>query len=701
MLKLLLSFICCLCFSSLVFEEKIDNTTNQLISLKTRAENLLSDNYGFSQQKLYDERRKVFLEYCSSKASTDGRNGIFPQIARLALGLPLDDRSLKASIDFVYSNRDCNDFTVGGLLRILYLYPKSPLVSEKQKRDIEKCLLDFKYWWNEPGSDSRCYHTENHQIIFHSDQLLAGQLFKDRTFSNSDQNGVMHMQYATTLINRWLNWRIKFGFSEWLSNNYFDADCLALANLFDFAEDPTIRQKTGILIDVLMFEMALHSFHGTFGSTHGRAYAPNLKGGRNEPSANTINFMFGMDNFNQPRLYNASSMGAVSLATSSYRCPEIIQRIATDFSIPIRIRERHSINIDDAFNYGLSYCKESDINLYWSIQDYTHPAILDLSQQNANRYRIRLHGDYDKYRYLYQQQIQKYGQIVNSKLNPKALTEVNIETYRTPDFMLSCAQQFRPGCLGYQQHIWQATLGIDAVVFTTHPGSLSEGSRPDYWAGNGILPNAAQYKNVVVCIYNIPEINPLLFHIETKVDSTMDDNILPGEASCELLPLSHAYFPKAAFDEVVEKGHWVFGRKDNGYIALFSQNPTRWKDDGGIELDLIASGRNNIWICELGSKDTWGSFSRFIAAITRYEVECKGLNVRYNSPSLGEIKYGWSEPFQVKNEIISLRDYLRFDNPYCQNDFASEKIVINDIREELILDFKNAKREVIKLPKKL
>ncbi len=35
--------------------------------------------------------------------------------------------------------------------------------------------------------------------------------------------------------------------------------------------------------------------------------------------------------------------------------------------------------------------------------------------------------------------------------------EVHIQTYRTPDYLLSCAQDYRAGKPGYQ-HIWQATL---------------------------------------------------------------------------------------------------------------------------------------------------------------------------------------------------------------------------------------------------
>ena len=652
----------------------------------------ISDEYWYYPQKTYDERRAAYIELCSANAPKSGRVGIFAQLARLEKGFPLDDETLKDAIEYVYSNADCNDFTLGGLLRIMYLYQNSSLISPQQKKDIESCLLDFSYWYDEPGSDGRCYWTENHQIIFHSDELLAGQLYKNKTFTNNGQNGKMHMLHAQSLIENWIVWRIRLGFSEWLAHSYFEEDLMALANLYDFAEDPAIRAKAGLLIDVLMFEMALHSYHGVFGSTHGRTYSFLVQGARRESSACTIKLMFGMGIFN-----SSSAMGTLSLATSSYRCPEIIQEIASDFSNPIRIKERHSMNVEDAYKYDVSYFRETDVNLYWSIQDYTHPAIIDLSQDVAQKYRVWLGGDYDYYRKLYKEQMDKYGKLVNVKLDPHAMTEVNIETYRTPDYMLSCAQQFRPGSPGYQQHPWQATLGIDATVFTNHPGSSNEFSRPNYWAGNGILPNAAQYKNVLVCIYNIPEKNPLPFlRSEQKSEpgrNLTNDSEAPSD---ELIPFSHAYFPKDAFDEVVQKGNWVFGRKGNGYIALYSQNPVVWKKLRDIEADLIADSRQNIWICEMGSQDQWKKFSSFISAVSKNTVKCEGLNVTYNSPSLGEVRYGWTEPLLVKGENIPLRDYQRFDNPYCTNEFASEKIIISNTKGKLILDFKNGKRELSK-----
>jgi hypothetical protein len=690
MLRAFMSFTAVLCIPCMILSQVITKPESAKPAPAPGAGiSIPDDEYWFIPRKTFDERRSLFLDYSSTNATKSGRTGIFSQVARLAKGFPLDDAVLKGATEYVYSNADCNDFTLGALLRLMYLYRNTDLISAGQKKDIERCLLDFSYWYDEPGSDGRCYWTENHQIIFHSDELLAGQLLKDRIFTNNSQSGEIHMQHATTLIKKWMQWRIKLGFSEWLAHSYFEEDLMALVNLHDFAEDPVIREKAGLLIDVLMFEMALHNYHGTFASTHGRTYAFLVQGARRETSASTMKLMFGVGIFNSPE-----SMGTICLATSSYRCPEVIADIAIDYSNPVRIRERHSMNVEDAFKYDVSYYSESDVNLYWSIQDYTHPSIIDLSQVVANKYRVWLGGDYDYYRKLYRKQLDEKGMIYNQKLDPHAMTEVNIETYRTPDYVLSCAQQFRPGSPGYQQHPWQATLSIDATVFTNHPGSMNEFSRPNYWAGNGILPNAAQYKNVLICIYNIPDKNPLPF-LRSEQKSEPGRNLKAGDdaPSDELIPFTHAYFPKDAFDEVVEKGNWIFGRRGTGYIALYSLNPAQLKENKGRMTDLIASGRQNIWICEMGSEQQWKKFSNFVVAVTKQPVQCDGLNVRYISPSQGEVTYGWSEPLKVKGEIISLRDYPRFDNPYCRNEFASEEIIIKKDDKQLIIDFKNLKSE--------
>ena len=620
------------------------------------------DAYWPTPQSTFDARRRHYLEYSSTHARR-GRNGLFSQISRLELGKePVDEVILREALDFVYSNRDCNDFSIAGFLRILYLYRESPLISRKLIADIEQCVLRFKYWWDEPGRDARCYHTENHQIIFHGDELLAGQLYPDRNFENSGRSGRYHVRHALRLIRRWIDFRVKFGFSEWLSNGYFDHDLMALANLRDFSEVPDVRAKSEMLIDLLLFEVALHSYRGVFGSTHGRTYARMIKGGRGEHTASIVKLMFGMGMFNEP-----DSLGAVALATSGYRCPPIIQKIAADLNESILCKERHSLNIADAPKHGLSFDSLEDCHLYWSIQDYVHPSIIALSSRMSETFGVREFENYGEYADQYQSQVEEYGKIVNPDLCHKALTEVHIQTYRTGDYLLSCAQDYRPGRGGYQQHIWQATLGLDAVVFTNHPGSDDESSRPNYWAGNGILPRAAQHKNVLVSIHRVPR----------------DDRF----------PFSHAYFPQHAFDEILQDKHWVFARKGNGYIALYSQHEPQWRTNShGARDELRVAAPENIWICELGSQKAWNSFSRFRETVAATQISCNGLDVCYRSPSLGDISFGWDVPLHVKAQPVELHDYRRFDNPYCQSEFGDPRIHIKRDQEDLCLDFDKGKR---------
>lgn len=132
-----------------------------------------------------------------------------------------------------------------------------------------------------------------------------------------------------------------------------------------------------------------------------------------------------------------------------------------------------------------------------------------------------------------------------------------------------------------------------------------------------------------------------------------------------------------AFDEVHISGSWIFGRKDDGYVALYSRNTAELKaDDRGEICDFLAKGRQNIWICETGSKSQWGSFSKFIEVISAALVQDYGLDIRYESPSEGKMSYGWDAPFYVQGKEMPLRWEYRYDNPYCKALFDSTFIEI-------------------------
>ncbi len=650
-------WICLLLFSCTYFSEAISAPADTTVWKQV-------DEYWTSPKAPYAARRAAYLNYCAENDHTGGRDGVWSQIARLELGLTVNEALIREGIAFVYTGKDCNDFTIGGMVRLLYLNQQKKKLSPALVKEVEQCLLDFKYWWDDPRQDIqyRCYHTENHQGLYHTNELLAGQLLANSQFANG-MSGQQHQAHALARLERWLQHRTRFGFSEWLSNAYYDVELMILANLVDFTRDSSVSKRAGLLLDMLTYDMAINNYKGVFGSTHGRAYSGPIRSARQESTASAMKLLFGVGVFNTP-----VSLGAVALATSNYRCPVLIESIATDYTQTISSRQRQSINVEDAGNYGLKYDDELDTHLFWGMQEFIHPQVVKMSKQLSERYNTWPYKNYDHYIGQYEKQVQQYGKIVNARLDRFALSEANIETYRTPDYMLSCVQDYRPGSAGYQQHIWQATLGIDAVVFTNQPGSRDPaGVSPNFWAGNASMPRAAQYKNVVISIY----------HISPRSSQ----------------PYSHAYFPKEAFDEVMEKDHWVFGRKDSAYIALYAQHPVQWgRDTAGTFNELRSMSPDNVWICEMGSQRQWKSFPAFVQAISSASVACDSLGVTWHSPSVGKLGFGWSAPLEVKGVNIPLNNYPRFENQYSSIPFTAPQIRIRDRGQELLLDFERGKR---------
>src|SRR5215213_8183518 len=111
------------------------------------------DSYQAAPEGSYQERRAAYLEFCAAQ-SPGGRTGFFSQIARLELGRTIDEGPIHEALALVDSRVDCCDFSVGGLLRILYLYRTSPRLSSELIASIEARILSFKYWWDEAAGDN-------------------------------------------------------------------------------------------------------------------------------------------------------------------------------------------------------------------------------------------------------------------------------------------------------------------------------------------------------------------------------------------------------------------------------------------------------------------------------------------------------------------------------------------------------------------
>jgi hypothetical protein len=552
-----------------------------------------NDRYAEQPYGSYDQRRQEALMDAAGRTVN-----VFAEIAKMALGRWQDVRNdvVLRTIDDINRRADCSDFYLVGLLGMMIRYWDDPSFPAILREQLESCVLNFRYWLDEPGEDAMCFWSENHQILFHACAVLAGQLYPDRVFSNTGQTGRWHQAKGEAMTLSWLQKRAAGGFREWDSNTYFEEDTLALTHLADLAESDEVAEMAAVVLDKLFFTLAVNSFRGVFGSTHGRTYSPFIKSGRMEPTSGMGRLAFGMGCFNDRIL------GTVSLAcATNYEVPAIIAAIAADRPDELWNRERHAGMME-------AWC---------DLQD----------------------GPW----------------------------EVNKVTYKTPDYMLSSAQDFAPGTRGYQQHIWQATFGPDAVIFVTHPPCVSEeGShRPNFWHGNVVLPRVAQWKDFLIAVHNFPP----------------DD----------WMGFTHAYFPTAAFDEYTLRNGWAFARKESGYIALTASRGIDLTASGlSAYQELRSYGCQNTWLCHMGRAAVDGGFGDFQEKILALDIRLSDLEARAETLRGQHVRFGWQDPLLVGGVEQPLSGFKHYENPYCEAEHGAGDMLLRYQDQALRLVFGQA-----------
>lgn len=635
----------------------------------------------------YPARRQAFLEWIYQQETPDSRGGVWTDIAKLEYdsNTPINPAALDDAINHVNSREDTADFTMASLIRLYYKYARSGVLSLQQEEDIKQAVLNFKYWLDEPNPSPMELWTENHQILTYTSEYLAGQLFPDEIFTNNEQTGEWHLQAAQSRISKWIDHRVQTGMGEWDSPVYYPMDISALLNLVDFAQDEEIATKAAMMVDLLLFDIAVDNFYGQYATSNGRTKADTIKSAAGQSILTLQNLAWGLGRFQ-----SFGERASISLATSSnYEIPPVIIAAAQDNPDTYTNLERHSIPVtsEAASKYGLSFVDINDMDIWWGMGAFTHPNVIELTVDVANSWGLWHYPDF--------RDLKDVGQILgklgllplaSAWLNPDpngvVTSEVNKIAYRTPDYMLSSAQDYRKGEKGYQQHIFQATLDPYAVVFINNPDSMREDDkhRPSYWSSNGRMPRTGQYKNILIALWDI------------------DRHPSPTIFEARHYAFTHAYFPKWAFDEIVEVpakdgGGWIFGKAGNGYVALYSHLPYEWQTQGpDAGQEIIVLGMRPVWILQLGRSSVDGSFDKFIQTITEAEIEVNDLDVTYQAPGIGRLQFNWNEPLTVDGEEVPLRDYPRWMNPYTQTAFDSKEFIFEYNGMKLILDFNVGER---------
>jgi hypothetical protein len=610
-------------------------------------------------------RQAEYLAYCNDH-NGPGEGGRYGQVCRAYTGTgDYNEVVIREALDQINAREDTADFALAGILRLLFLDRANPTLPDVLRDEIEAAVLGFKYWLDEPGPDDLCWWSENHQILYHSDEYLAGQLFPTEVFTNSGMTGAQHVDHAAPRVHRWLNFRGLFGFSEFHSNVYFNEDMPPLVNLVDFADDEAMATKAAMVLDIVFFDLAMNYYDGLFATCHGRTYQSKLLDGLKDSTRVGVYVGLGLTDYGT----STSDFTGSFLATSDKYAPApVLESIAVETLDGTTHKQRDGIDVAEGPDWGLTYDDYEDVMFWWGMTGYAHPEIITGTFDMVEHFDMWEGFMFSDLQFLRALVGSPLLEIVANAYEEMAagvtLEKVSTYTYRTPDYQLSGAQDFKPGNWSAQVHVWQATIDKDAYVFTTYPGGFADDYMAGPWTG-GFLPRATFYENVGVIQYRRP--------------------VLPLVDQLLFVDYSHAYFPKNEFDEVVETTHWTIARKGDSYVALYSQEPPVWSLENDYE--LIADSKENVWIVELGDVASSGAFNDFVTAVSAAEVTITDEKVRYDSPSQTVIEVGWTGDMTVGFGIADIGPYERFENDYCTQEFGDDRTIILHGYKRLDLDF--------------
>ena len=591
-------------------------------------------------------------------------------------GIEVEDwGEVTGACEYIDGRYDCSDFRFQSMIRILYKH--SDKVEKNTLNTMKSTFLGFKYWMDQPGEDSMCFWSENHQILFATSEYLIGKYYPEEVFLNDGKSGAEHMEIARERILIWLEQRWLYGFTEYYSSVYYVEDIAPLANLIEFAEDNEIVSKATAIMDLLLYDVATQSYKGAFISTSGRAYERNRKSAKDGNSMRAvIQDVWGFPVDPDGR----KGMDLCFLYLENYEVPEVIRLIGQDDGTAV-IKASNGLDLDELDSRNLIGPETNQIMMQWAMEAFTNHQVISNTVNYIDKNSMFSNEFLNDLKLVNISLLKKLGllpavsKLLNPVTNGVAIQRANTYTYKTPDYLLATSQFHHGGEFGDQQSPWVATLSNEVSIFNSHPakplsdrGALS--GSPGYWVGNGRMPHSVQHENVNMSIYKIPDKKGFM-------EKTITD-------------FTHAYFPSALLDESIIDGRYAFGRLDNKYIAFIARNNIYYFE--GTDDDLIQEGKDSYWIFEISMEESEGNFKSFMERIKDNEVDYEGDILTYTSAGK-ELTAEYNAGFTVNGLEIDM-NYSRHDSPYALNNREQATMTFEFSGEKLYLDFYNMVRKM-------
>lgn len=494
--------------------------------------------------------------------------------------LAIDPIQLQELLDDLPTKYD-PDFQIVELMRVLFY--SDGLYDD----DILPVLEDIPFWLND-NDTIRNYWTENHMIMWMSSEWLLHERY-DRPIDATLYPRLIH----------YLELKLEYGFYEFFSSVYNPYTLSGLLNLYDFSEDPTVKDLAKQVAQRLLEDMLKPTTNmGVYFPAAGRNYPEKYENAYGQNHSSLIYLLTGFGEVPT----RATHSGAF-LATSSLPVDEVINSWTPTLDTLVSVG--HSL--ESSFDIHGDMTATNQVLFQWSTGGYAHPEIIEGTFQVLGDSSLWEHKDWQILQplsFFPPESAPSIAEEVSVISYSSGLSGHNVRIFKNNSVSLMSVPELWKGKIGFQQWPLAATVGTTAVYTASGEVKPDWGDR-DRNIENTHLPHVEQNSNLALVMYRPEPVSDL-------VDNFAGELFADKEVSL--------FWQEDDYDEIVENGNWLMGRQDESYVAVRRS---------------CTEMLNTWWACETGPGQTWVIM---VGDATMYE----SFNNFQNIIALSEFNEEWS-----------------------------------------------------------
>jgi hypothetical protein len=496
--------------------------------------------------------------------------------------------------------------------------------------------------------------TENHWAMYHASLFLAAEQWPGLPGTewfngkSSDENRIEAKEYLI----HWIGITTTIGQGEFDSPDYFPEYAISMSLLADFAQDPDMKKRGAMMMDLLLADFGAEHLDGQYLGGFSRIYQPAVYRPLMSGASAFAYLYFGTGEPTQ-------SSWVLLPALGSYRPPDIVYRIATDRSTPYLHKERKRVR--NVIRFGPE----------------KNPPVYKQTYVTADYGIGALQGGL-------LQPIQQHTWCVRYTYGRPYTTIFGLHPYWSSlELGMFFPEEIKP-------------LIADVVA------SKGTYNNPDKWTGGSPFERTFQHNNTLLVLYDIAA-GTMTEHIDGFFPRNLEQRIVDpsGWILCKAGKTYVGWYPFQEYvwseeRDTMEPAKSAVGPAKNNSVPPEHASGVQARGNWRLRSHKLQNG----YVIEVRSEKEIGSFDIFCtklrAHIPRLTLIPGKVAADYVTLNGDRMQFAFPEDRTLNGKKVDLSTYKLFEGPFVNAEVGSQRITLTHGKAKRILDFKIL--EVIQQP---